>query len=599
VNLVFKSSLRNRLIVFLLAATLLPIGTSIGITYWYSKESVAKESINANSNLLRQGSTNLINYLNAFQQNSLIVYNNTELFNILNYVYYQTNEYSQGGIEGGMRSISHSMKEIYQVYLHLSKSNRSYLMTQDQLNKKSDPNSDYIPLPAPSEVYVDPPHDIHPYGMGIILSSQKVLSFRRNIVNAVNGEQLGLLTVDFTPDMLRTICGQLYDSGAEELYIVDGKGRIIYSPDAGQDGHLLSESWLRHMLSLPQESGHFSWNSDDFSGIAVYERMNAPYLDWTIVKKIPNGHLYANARQLTTINTLVISLFLIIAVAATIYISLRLTSPIKRLIGYMNRIETGKLDVDIQVEGGTDELAILGKRFRTMMGTINNLIDREYKLELANRTNELKALQAQINPHFLNNALQSIGTLALQHEERQIYSLISSLGKMMRYSMHTEETAVPLSAEIDYLKAYLDLQKQRFEDDLICRFDIDPASLSVFIPKMTLQPIVENAFKHALDLTNGTKEIVIACKMESDSELVVEVTNNGPGLSREKLHALNALLNDSDSRQKGGDLGIGLSNVLARLKLYCGDKASIILTDGNPQGLKVTVRIPVQKGEAS
>src|SRR5690606_12556233 len=102
------------------------------------------------------------------------------------------------------------------------------------------------------------------------------------------------------------------------------------------------------------------------------------------------------------------------------------------------------------------------------MQRLNQLIMREYRLELANKTNQLKALQAQVNPHFMNNALQSIGTLALQHGDQKTYALISSLGKMMRYHMRADGRSVMLVEEIDYLRSYLALQRQRFGEDLIC-----------------------------------------------------------------------------------------------------------------------------------
>jgi two-component system sensor histidine kinase YesM len=132
------------------------------------------------------------------------------------------------------------------------------------------------------------------------------------------------------------------------------------------------------------------------------------------------------------------------------------------LISYINKVQAGNMNVHIRITGN-DELAILARRFDIMLQTINDHINREYKLEIANVTNQLKAMQAQINPHFLNNALQSIGTLALQHDAPKVYSLLSSLAKMMRYNMNTNDTIVPLSTEISHVKAYLELQQQRFD----------------------------------------------------------------------------------------------------------------------------------------
>lgn len=153
---------------------------------------------------------------------------------------------------------------------------------------------------------------------------------------------------------------------------------------------------------------------------------------------------------------------MLIVIGGTIYISIRFTAPIKQLIRYITRIQAGQVQLgqmqqDIELTR-TDEMGILANRFHGLMQDLNQMVMREYRLELANKSNQLMALQAQINPHFLNNALQSIGTLALQHDAPKVYALIASLAKMMHYSMNTNESVVPLGKELDHIKAYLELQ---------------------------------------------------------------------------------------------------------------------------------------------
>ena len=175
---------------------------------------------------------------------------------------------------------------------------------------------------------------------------------------------------------------------------------------------------------------------DGKDAMIVYEKLDLPYAPWTLVKQIPHQTLYKHSTELTSINAIIAILALFIVIFGTLWISIRITRPIKQLTSYMNQVKTG-LDVDIDVTS-PDEIGILSRRFRTMMDTINNLILREYRLEIANKTNQLKALQAQIDPHFLYNSLQSIGTLAL-HNVPRIYSLLSSLANMMRYNMRNSE----------------------------------------------------------------------------------------------------------------------------------------------------------------
>ena len=193
--------------------------------------------------------------------------------------------------------------------------------------------------------------------------------------------------------------------------------------------------------------------------------MTTPYLNWTIIKRIPNETLHQTAREVALINSGIVVLFLILTILATVVIAFQLTAPIKKLIRSMNQIQSGNLQATIDV-ARKDEFGILARRFQLAMNTINELIIREYELELARKTNELNVLQVQTNPHFMNNALQSIGTLALQKQEPEIYNLIASLGKMMRYSMNAGEPIVTLARELDYVKAYFALQRQRFGEQL-------------------------------------------------------------------------------------------------------------------------------------
>ncbi|GIP34986.1 sensor histidine kinase [Paenibacillus sp. J2TS4] len=498
-----RQSLRNKLIVFLLAATIVPIVTSIIITYQYTKETVAQESVVTSANLLFQGKTNLLHYLDIVRKASFALDNDAIIRDMFNYPR-SLDDYSsfmdEREIFRFLQSVSHTVPEIHQVYLYFQKRGDAYAAINDNFRRNRKAAAPDPPLLPDPVVRVETTHmssnyhfDNFPY-----VPQQMVLTLHRTILDAPSTEVLGRISIDIALDTIRAIVERLYNREEELLYVLDEQGAIVYSPDSEQMGKVLKEPWVEHLLSRGEEKGSFSWRDESFAGMNIYEKLETPYFQWTLVKRIPFDVLYQNARQLTAINTLVFIGFLVIVILATLWISFHVTAPIKRLIGYINRIRTGNLQVEIEVKG-SDELALLGTRFASMMETINELILREYRLELANKTNELKALQAQINPHFINNAMQSIGTLALQQGQRQIYSLISSLGKMMRYSMNTNQSVVPLSVEVDYVKAYLDLQKQRFGNQLASEFDLEPEVLQTPVPKMILQPLVENYFKHGFD----------------------------------------------------------------------------------------------------
>lgn len=589
-----KSSIRNKLILFLLFATIVPFATSIAITYYFTKEKVTQGTIANNSNLLSQGRTNLTNYLNGVVQASLTIYTDEKFYKAVGANDIDYEGYNE--LRRGLSFMAHSVKEIHQVYLYAKASNHSFLITNEFMNRSVEDQpftSPYYKLNQ--EVSIEPTHVSGNYGKELspYFLPSTVISMHRKVIDFPENKILGELSIDLNLDLIRSITDELYSEKGEELYILDQTGKIVIGPNPASWGHPMNEGWAQQAIGSKEQRSSFEWTKEHFSGINIYERMKTDYVDWTIVKRIPYEQLYKGARQLTLINSFVLTFFLVIAIIATVFISIRFTSPIKELLRYMTKIQSGNMTAEIEVTR-SDELGILATRFKVLMQNINNLIMREYRLELANKDNQLKALQAQINPHFLNNALQSIGTLALQHDAPRIYSLISSLAKMMRYSMNTHVAYVPFSKELDHVKSYLDLQKQRFEHQLEVSYQIEDATKAIEMPKMILQPIVENYFKHGFEPSLGTGKLLIASEIveeNAERRFHIRVENNGSGMTEDRLKEVTALLgNASDEKY------IGLSNVLSRLRLYYNDSVSL---DINllAQGVQIHLTIPIEKEE--
>ncbi len=143
-------------------------------------------------------------------------------------------------------------------------------------------------------------------------------------------KEFGTLSIDVNLNMIRSIAEQLYEQGKEQLFILDSGGTVIYGPDPMLLGQTLEDGWVKHLQQLDQPSGNFEWNSDEFKGIHIYERMDSPYHDWILVKRIPNELLNSNARQITEINMMILIAFMIVVIGATLVISIRFTTPIKR-----------------------------------------------------------------------------------------------------------------------------------------------------------------------------------------------------------------------------------------------------------------------------
>ncbi|MFB5762125.1 cache domain-containing sensor histidine kinase [Paenibacillus medicaginis] len=588
------NSIRTKLIVFMLIATILPIVVTMFITYSYTTQSLRTRVAQEDANLLYQGGRNLTSLLDDLNRSSSGVYGISNLL-LAGYEDLQSNSQVYAVLSG----ISRSVPDIFQVYLYENNSRKATLVTLNtpQRNYNIAPFVDSVGNGQHS-VWVQESHMSHTYGLTSIqprYPSEPVFTLHRKIEKVPSSDIIGYLSIDVKLSALSDIVDQLYEQNREKIYILDDNGNIVYSDDQNMLGLPLREPWYAEQIaSSPNSSGNFEQDGNVF----VYQQISSLATRWTLVKQVPVSYLTLEANRAAFINILVLAVSLIIIVGATVTISLRITAPIKRLGRYMDQIQSGNLNVDIQ-PAGHDEIGAVMLRFRGMMDTINNLILREYRLELANKTNQLKALQAQINPHFLNNTLQIIGTLALELNVPRIYALLSALAKMMHYSMHNDDKTVTLHDELEHVKAYIELQKERFENRFIFRYDVEEQLLDLPMPKMILQPIMENYFKHGLQRSAVNGEITLRAIALAEGGAEIMVQNNGNHIPEARLLRLQQELaqwpptgsHPLDTGQDAKRPSIGLTNVLARLKLFSDDLASLSIDNLHPAGVKVTLFI--------
>ncbi|MGG3509499.1 histidine kinase [Paenibacillus lautus] len=589
-------SIQTRLITFMLAVTTIPLLLSLFITFTHTRESVKEQTVNENIRLIYQGATNLMNYLRGIDRASLSVYSDPHF--LRNLALDPDNHRVVAELYTTLQAIQTGTQDVHQIYLHNNLTGQSTQVSSN-LPRREFRQAPYRKIEefGTGNTAIEPVHQVHSYGFpprpADILNFE-VFTFYRSITNVPSPDQYALMAIDVKLDSILAICDQLYAKGEEQLYLIDDKGSIIYGPDPQQRGQRLDDPVLMGKIA---QADHGYYDGKD--AMIVYEKLDLPYAPWTLVKQIPHQTLYKHSTELTSINAIIAILALFIVIFGTLWISIRITKPIKQLTSYMNQVKTGRLDVDIEVTS-PDEIGILSRRFRTMMDTINNLILREYRLEIANKTNQLKALQAQIDPHFLYNSLQSIGTLALQHNVPRIYSLLSSLANMMRYNMRNSEGKVTLQDEINHVRLYLELQKQRFRDQLDITWDLDPESLTAPVPKMILQPIVENYFKHGMNTHAGVGHISISSLISEDRRLIVVVENNGSSIEEAELASIRSKLATAyghPDRHDAGNDSIGLLNVLMRLNLYSDNKAGLTIENVAPHGVRVTLDINIWESE--
>ncbi|WNS41371.1 histidine kinase [Paenibacillus sp. MMS20-IR301] len=599
------NSIRTKLIVFLLLPTLICIIGTMFVSYSYTTNSLRTRAVDENKNLLYQGYKNISSLIQEINRMSLSVYSDSNFYRLLESGHDDLS--SDIAIYNSLSYISTSLEDIAQVYLYGVKDGKATLITDNTTPKRWLGSTPYEEsgLTGRSPVSVQSTHISNPYGLKLPLVQfvpEPVFTLHRRIERIPTTEALGFLSIDVRLSALSEIMDQLYEQKQENIYLVDSSGLLVYGKDTGSLGKPLNAAWYsRQTADTSGSQGYFEQDGSVF----IYQKIEAPGLHWTLIKQIPVSYLFREAKEAAGINILLLFLLMGMIIALTIFISFRITAPIKQLTRYMSQVQTGNLEIDIR-PAGKDEIGVVTEHFRSMMDTINNLILREYRLELTNKTNELRALQSQINPHFLNNTLQIIGTLALELKVPQIYGLLSALAKMMRYSMYNDEKVVTIENELDHVKAYIELQKERFENKFSFRYDMEDTLLAALMPKMILQPIVENYFKHGFNLARTDGWIEITAARLSPERMEICILNNGLPIPAARLETLRKELEqpraaepdvlkntgkDVYSKRDAPGTGIGLGNVLARLRLVCGDNA--LLTVDNLKAGGVIIRLEI------
>ncbi|MGX1831240.1 cache domain-containing sensor histidine kinase [Paenibacillus taichungensis] len=599
-------SIRTKLIAFMLIATTIPLLASISMTFIQTKTALREQAVAENKRLIFQASTNLNNYVDNVARASLAVYNDPNFLRNLAKI---PGDYrAVAEVYTTLQTIRSAVPDVFQLYLHSFAADQSTLIANpfpkreerkqaysDSLHGKSDAKG--------PDIWVESAHLSHSYGFKAASADdppRTVITLHRVIKDVPSTERLGVLAIDLNMDTIAEICSRLYDPTKEQIYVIDNQNQIIFEGKSEVSGtDALRQEAATELNSARSSAGIVQTASGHFEqdhSMYVYQQLGSPFADWTIVKQIPNETLYASATTLTWNNAMIAIAALLLVIVATLFISIRITGPLKQLMRYMNQIQAGRLHVDIRLTS-RDEIGVLARHFRDMMDTVNNLILREYRLEIANKTNQLKALQAQIHPHFLYNTLQSIGTLALQQQGQRVYVLLSSLSKMLRYSMR-DQTRVTLNEEAEHARLYLELQKERFGDRLEVELDFAEDTLRAEMPRMTLQPLIENYFKHGADVQPGKGRIRISSQRTPDDWIQIQLENNGPCIPEDKLSEIQrwlrpASLSSQSSQEPDETESIGLRNVMRRLQLNSPPGYNATLTIGNlePNGVQIIVKI--------
>lgn len=342
------------------------------------------------------------------------------------------------------------------------------------------------------------------------------------------------------------------------------------------------------LSALPGDEGYKVIRYEGKQYFVTY--IASTYTDWTYYTLIPFDDIFDRvAKVKNTIIIIFATLFLVILLIAVGFAN-GITEPIERLNAKMKRVQLGNFDYNEEPNEralAMDEAGQMHRNFRIMVERINELIHENYVKQLTIRDTEFKALQAQINPHFLYNTLESINWSAKLNNQTHISQMVEALGSLLRTSINLKEPLIPLSKELDIINHYITIQKYRFEERLDFHVDVPEKLLYCSIPKLSLQPLVENAINYGLEQMIDTCMIKIHAYVENEL-LFIAVEDNGPGMEEQFVTQLLS----GHVKPKGS--GLGLKNIEDRIKLLYGDAYGLKVESELNGGTKVTLMLPYE-----
>ena len=369
-------------------------------------------------------------------------------------------------------------------------------------------------------------------------------------------------------------------------FITDKNGDIVYHPQQ----QMLFSGIKTENSELLDGKPDGVLNGTDI----IYALKTTENGEWRTVAVTYTGELKAERRTQIIISVAITFLSCaVILFAVLIVYSNIVNKPVKSLIKEIKRFE--KEADGFMFNGGAEtvtELRVISESFRHMTVKISELMDRVRREETELRKTELKALQAQINPHFLYNTLDSIQWMCEQGRTEDAAKMVSSLARLFRISISRGHELITIRDELRHAESYLVIQSYRYKDQFTYCFDVDPSLENCLCNKITVQPLIENAIYHGLDRSVDEGEIKISVKKAPDDEndILITVSDNGIGMTKEQC--LSIL-----KKERSDSSGIGVKNVNDRLKIYFGEKYGLSIESELDVGTTVTVRIPKKEGE--
>lgn len=493
------------------------------------------------------------------------------------------------------RYVALNYPEIVGMFL-LTPDGRTLAMTNLALRSEEllaqEPWSEYTAL---EKARVIPTHAVH-----YVKEDVRVLSLEMPIYSVENMDLLGKLVIDFQTDEIQRTFEKSSLAPQGRFFIISDGDDIVYYPKYTWLGVPRAQTALGRLDLTDNETASIQDWEGQRTLVAV---TRSETTGWTFVSVVPYEEMASASRH--TPNTMLLA-FAIIAVGIVLivpFLSRAFVKPIVHLRQVMLGVERGDLHVRASYTSGHDEFQYLNRSFNMMIEQVNHLLEtvstmklQEISLKLREKEALVKALQTQINPHFLYNSLDIIKSMAYLEDMPEIVKMARSLADFYRYTAQDMNAIVRLEEELTQLKHFLSIIHIRFPGTFRSQLSVNEKFMNCLIPKLIVQPLIENAVKYAIEAREGKGSIIVNA-FDDGPDLVIEVADNGPGIRQERLEQIQAMLkqlSDNALHEYGKQPNLGLANVHARIVLQYGSPYGLSLFSFEGRGTVASIRLPLR-----
>lgn len=571
-------SIRTKLIIGFLTI-LLPLVLILSIVFYsYSAEIVLKQSLEQTREIVEQFSISLDNYMGLMRNKMEILADSPTIQEELN-THQDKEDIKNDSFYSRNKRIRRIMLQIYS----------SVTMNDVEIYGINETNH-YLSLW--SKKYEIPDKDI-------LFENANLSKGRSVLVNNINDADT-IQMIKMVKDLqtykpigyIRFGLKRNYiEKMAKNINFGSDGGVVIFDENLSKISGIAHDSVLSKLLREKPSIGNFSYSEGKNEYTAVH--IHSDSTGWTTVGVIPLRYINKDLAGIQYLTVIIIVLTIIIGVTVSVIIAQSLILPLENTVNALEKFSRGDFAVRLK-ENRCDEIGKLNRIFNKAIKEINELMQKVTQSEILNKEMEFKTLQSQMNPHFLYNTLDTINWLAFKEKQTEICNLVAAISSLIRASISNKKSIITIEQELDYVKNYIYIQHIRYKDRFDIIYDIDESLLKQAVPKLIIQPIVENAIIHGIENSKNKNLLYISVKRENGCIIII-VKDTGIGMTDEKVsELLKEPLNAEGDEQKA-HTNLGLYAVHKRIQLMYGDLYGLTVQSQAGEGTTVTLHIPFTK----